>query len=58
MTRASQKVKGLKKTLLLQKYKNEANITFQRNTHRLQRTGFGISQVFSFCQKKVFWLPF
>jgi hypothetical protein len=54
-TRVSQKVKGLfKKAHLLQIYRNETNITFQRNPPRLQRTASSVSQIFLNASEKSF----
>jgi hypothetical protein len=45
--RVNQKVKGLfKKAHLLKMYRNETNITFQRNAPQFQRTSSSFSQVF------------
>jgi hypothetical protein len=39
-------------------YRNETNITFQRNPPRLQRTGSSVLQVFFLIssERKFFWL--
>jgi len=54
--RVSQKVKGFlkKKAKLFYIYRNEADITFQHNHPRLQRTGSSVSQDFNSVGKKVF----